>query len=201
MQSSSTDPSIKTSGTSQSGQSQTKGPASPEVLPPGIRWGDEVIQAALKLQEKLFEDEKIQKEFLEIFAAMNSENSNIRRGALKALIQFAVMNTKVSKTDVHQVAKDLNPVIPVLRSDPQKKQSGKTEAGQEKAKKPSNKFLKLREAELRGLFPDYKLSGKDSEYAKMKTLLVSIHKNGETVKGAIPRSFDELSALPRERVA
>lgn len=172
----------------------------PETLKPGASWADEMVREAEKLQERLFNDEKISKEFREIFGVLNSENSNMRRGALKALIAFAVINTKVSKSDVRSVCQDLTPVHPTLRAEPQRSQKKTSGDGQKEAS-PSNKLLRLRQAELRAIYPDYNSSGLESEYAKMKKLLVEIHKGGQTIEGPLPKTLDLLQKMPRKAIS
>lgn len=189
---------MKQSGT---GSSALKGPGGqiPDTYKPGSSWADDIVEEAEKLHRRIFDDEKLSKEFREIFGVLNSENSNMRRGALKALLAFSVQNTKVSKTDVRSVCEDLRPTQPALRDSKGSREKTSKGSGQKDAK-PSNKFLKQREAELRGLFPDFKTSGQDSEYAKMKKLLVKIYKDsGETIEGALPRTVDLLQKMPRKK--
>jgi len=169
---------------------------------PGLHWADDMSFLDSEKSEKSVQNEKTKKELLEIFQVLNHENSSIRQGGLKALIMFSVQQTKLSKTDVRTVCREQTPATPVLRSEgPKKKQqTGKSTGVEKKEPKLSNKYLKQREAELRALFPDFKTSGKASEYALMKTVLVTIHKEGNTVEGTLTKSLQDLKNMPLKRV-
>lgn len=171
------------------------------TLRPGQSWADDLIERSEKTNEKMFNDEKSSKEFQEILGMLNSENSNLRRGALKALLTFVVVNTKVSKTDVRSVCQDNNPTVPVLRN--QAMQPQVQVIGSRAAKTsvdPKLKLLRPREVELRGLFPDFKQAGEGSDYALYKRRLHEVYKSGFSVKGALPKTLVEFNQLPLERI-
>jgi hypothetical protein len=162
----------------------------------GKSWAD--IEEAADKTVTHFEAMLNSSEFKQIFTALNSTLPEVRQGGMKSLITYLVKSTPLSKNDVKAVAKSLSPQALVLRSAPQ--EAKKKNSSNEKPKKanPKNANLHRLEAELRALYPDYKTSGADSEYAQMKKHLVAIHKQGKTVRVPLVRGLSALTALPTE---
>jgi len=139
-------------------------------------------------------------EFKQIFTALNSTLPEVRQGGMKSLITYMVKTTQLSKNDVKAVAKSLSPQSLVLRSAPQAKTKQRTPKAPQKAS-TKNANQRRNEAELRALYPDYKTSGVESEYAKIKKYITDIHKQGKTIQVPLVRGLDAVKALPTVNLA
>jgi hypothetical protein len=168
------------------------------TMGPGKSWAD--IEEDADKATSLFKELLDSSEFKQIFTALNSTLPEVRQGGMKSLITYMVKTTQLSKNDVKAVAKSLSPQALVLRSAPQAKAKQRTPKAPQKASSKNANQRRV-EAELRALYPDYKTSGVESEYAKIKKYITDIHKQGKTIQVSLVRGLDAVKALPTVNLA